>query len=108
MSLFKQSSELLAERRILLGPDNKSIDNDPAQRPTRRRKLGRFSGARLLFWVFSSATFVSIFLALFGLKIILHGNVLSSSILLDYHMLYMFYVRNLDMDLQLFLIFFIT
>lgn len=74
MALYKQSSELLPERRILVGPDNKSVDNDYGQKATRRRKLGRFSGRRLLFWVFSSATFVSICLAVFGLKIILRGE----------------------------------
>lgn len=74
MALYKQSSELLAERRVLIGPDNKSVDNDYGQRAIRRRKLGRFSGRKLLFWVFSSATLVSICLAVFGLKIILHGE----------------------------------
>lgn len=84
MAHYKQNSELLPERRILIGPDNKSIDNDHGLRALRRRKLGRFSARRLLFWVFSSATLVSICLAVSGLKIILHGEfgdkVLSSTI----------------------------
>ncbi|CAK9183751.1 unnamed protein product [Ilex paraguariensis] len=76
MAFYKHGNEMLPERRGVFSSVFKYPDqSEPSLRVIRRgRRFGRISGRRLLFWVFSLAVLFSIFLAVFGLKMLFHGK----------------------------------
>lgn len=76
MALYKHNSEVLPERRVVIGGVDKGHgQSDHSLRNARRgRRFGRISGRRLLMWVFSVAVLCSIYLSVFGFNL-LHGEI---------------------------------
>ena len=75
MAMYRHNSELLPERRGIIGAVFKSIDGSKQGLRVVRRgtRLGRISVRRFLFWVFSIAVLFSIYLAIFDFKLPYHG-----------------------------------
>ncbi|XP_028059917.1 uncharacterized protein LOC114263556 [Camellia sinensis] len=76
MAPYRHSSELLPDKRGIIGVVFKSLDRSKqGLRGVRRgTRFGRISVRRLLFWMFSVAVLFSIYLSLFGLKMQFHGK----------------------------------
>ncbi|GMP58270.1 hypothetical protein CsSME_00021991 [Camellia sinensis var. sinensis] len=74
MAPYRHSSELLPDKRGIIGVVFKSLDRSKqGLRGVRRgTRFGRISVRRLLLWMFSVAVLFSIYLSLFGLKMQFH------------------------------------
>ncbi|XP_059655865.1 probable hexosyltransferase MUCI70 [Cornus florida] len=79
MALYRHSSELLHDRRGIIGAVLNSLDRSKhgLQFVRRGTRFGRITLQRFLSWVFSLAVLFSIYLSIFGLKMPCHGGISS-------------------------------